>query len=121
MTIEADMKALLGAKGKVPPPPIDVHKLIAQNHALNAKMKPIGKQLKTLMIEGENNIKAIQNGIEKWSVTIDKADFELDPSDKADAKRIADARKKFDDWVALQEKTIEAYMKEAEGILKEML
>ncbi len=121
MSIETDMKALVAPKGKVPSLPIDVNKLIEQANATKHKILPITKELEKLMIEWENALSAAVNGIDKWGMVIAKSDFDLDATDKADAKKIADAKKKFDEWSARQKKVVADHTKEVETVLKDLL
>jgi hypothetical protein len=116
----AHMKQILGPKATVPEPIIDEDKLLHQQNAYAKKIGALGKEMKKLMLEGENVVLAFMNGLDKYRNTVRSSTFGLDKSDKDDAKRIADAQKYFEGEYARQKKLADAFDQTVDKLMDDM-
>ncbi len=109
-------KKVLGADAKVPAPPADIDALRAQHNGVAVKYKQGVEAMQKVILDAENLDAAFKNALKMYKTMIDKANFGLDPSDKEDAKKIAEARKILNQEIAFDLAQADASAKSWETI-----
>jgi hypothetical protein len=88
-----DAMKILGEKGKIPKIPGNISKTMNASDKAYEDFKKIRDELKAKVLALQNADSARKDSISQYQDEIDEDDLGLDPKNKDDAKKIADARK----------------------------
>jgi hypothetical protein len=95
---KAAAKKVLGDKAKIPAPKPVLSTAADQANKAFLVFDKAREDLEAKLLALQNTQSSWKNALEQYADALEASDFDLDPKDKDDAKKIEQAQKIFADW-----------------------